>query len=81
MTRNEGGRVEIEIRLGCLRDDMAVEIKHFRAEDDQIDLALRTRPFQHRLIEADDHARYRMIQGVLDDAGEGTKRDRPHQEP
>jgi len=47
----------------------------------KIDLALRSRPLQDRLVETDDHARYRMVQGVLDDAGEGTKRNRPHQEP
>ena len=81
MTCNDGRRVEIEIRLWRLRNDMAVEIKNLRAEDDQIDLALRARPFKDRLIEADDHARYRMVHRVLDDAREGTKRNRSHQEP
>jgi len=64
MPRTAGGRVEIEIRLGAWRRYGTARSNTFRAEDDHMTCPPHATFLQHRLIEADDHARYRMIQGV-----------------
>src|SRR5215467_11860376 len=81
MSFEESSRVEIEIGFGRLGDNPAFSVEDLGPEHDQIDPALRSRPLEHRLIEADDDSGNRVIDGVLDGPCKGAQRNRAHQQP
>src|SRR6266436_3922059 len=64
-------------RLRC----PAIQVKDFGAQDGEMDLPIRTRQFEHRLIKTDHHSRYRPIKRIFNGAVDGAERNRAHQQP